>query len=249
MTRRRSRNPLPGYPVEEPFRSREAIEDYLSDDRIICLLCGRPFKALTSHLGVIHGVTGDEYKDKYNIPYSYGLARETTRKLHSQKMQERLKDPKELERLRNLVNEVAGARKEGFKKRRPRRDFIIAEHTQRGIRLAGHETQFSNDAKAAFLAALDSGKTQAEALESIGYSKSGFYAVLRKDKAFKAAIDAAIEAQPFALQARQQRLGKRFIAECKRLFLKGYSDHAIAEKLGVTAMSVNRHTKKMRRDS
>jgi hypothetical protein len=247
MSKPRSRKPLPGYPIEEPFRSREAIIDYLSDDRIICLICGRPFKAMTGHLGAVHEMTADEYKDMYNIPYSYGLARETTRKLLSQAQKDKFEsDPKQLERLRKLVKDNAKARLSGLTKARPKRDFIIAEHTQRGVNLAGHETEFSDDQKAAFLAALDSGMTQDEAVASVGYSPSGMYGILRKDKAFKEAVHIAIEAQPFTVQARQQRLGKRFEDECRRLLDKGHSDHVIAEKLGVTAMSVNRRTKKMR---
>jgi len=245
MTDLRPRKPLPGYPIEEPFKSREAIEDYLSDDRIICLLCGRPFKALCGHL-TIHGITGDEYKDRYNIPYSFGLARETTRKKISEHQKSLLVDPKRRERLAKMVKENAERRISGLKKARPRRDFIVAENTQRALLYAGREEQFSDTEKAAILNALDAGMTREEAVLSIGYSQSAYYDNIKKDKAFKKAVEIAIEAQPFALQAKQQRLGKRFEDECRRLLKKGYSDHIMADMLGVTAMSVNRRTKKMR---
>lgn len=246
MTKPRSREPLPGYPIEDRFQSREAIENYLSDDRIICLLCGRAFKAMTAHL-TIHEITADEYKDKYNIPYRYSLVRETTHNLMSKAYKARLKaDPGLSKRLQKLVKDNTDARISGLKKARPRRDFIVAEQTQRGVNLAGHQAEFSDDEKTAIIGALNSGMTQDEAIASVGYSPSGVYANMRKDKAFKEAVRLAIEAQPFPLQARQQRLGERFNAECKRLLDKGYSDHLIAEKLGVTAMSVNRRTKKMR---
>lgn len=245
MTDLRPRKPLPGYPIEEPFKSREAIEDYLSDDRIICLLCGRPFKALCGHL-TVHGITGDEYKDRYNIPYSYGLARETTRRKISESQKARLSDPEHRERLAQLVKDNADRRISGLKKARPRRDFIVAEYTQRALHNAGREAEFSDTEKAAILNALDAGMTRDEAVLSIGYSNSAYYDNVKKDKAFKMAVEIAIEAQPFPVQARQQRLGKRFEDECRRLLKKGYSDHTMAEMLGVTAMAVNRRTKKMR---
>ena len=246
MTRRRSRKPLPGYPIEERFTSREAIENYLSDDRIICLICGRPFKAITGHLA-IHEMTADEYKDKYNIPYTYGLARDTTRQMMSKGQKDYYAaNPERRQFMAQIIKDCAEARRSGLMKARPRRDFIAREITQRAIELTGHKAQFSNLEKTAFLNALDSGMTQNEAVESIGYSLSGFQGVLRQDPAFRAAVKIAIEAQPFALQARQQRLGKRFENECRRLLQQGYSDHIIADMLGVTAMTVNRRTKKMR---
>lgn len=246
MTRRRSRKPLPGYPIENPFTSREAIENYLSDDRIICLICGRPFKALTSHL-TLHDMTAEEYKNKYNIPYTFGLARDTTRQMMSEGGKKHYAaNPERREFMAQILKDCAESRRSGWKKRRPRKDFIERENSQRMIELNGRVTQFSDLEKTAVLNALDNGMTQPEAVKSIGYSLSGFLHVLRRDAAFRAAIKAAIEAQPFALQARQQRLGKRFEDECRRLLQQGYSDQIIANMLGVTTMTVNRRTKKMR---
>lgn len=248
MTRRRSRKPLDGYPVTEGFQSREAVENYLSDDRIVCLLCGRAFKALSGHLGSMHGITGDEYKDMFNIPYNYGLARETTRKLHSKNAKQRIKEnPDHVAHLERMRLDMIEKRKAGKIKNRPRRDFIINEYTDRALKNAGHESQFSDDEKAMFLDELAKDKTLTEALEATGFGKSAFYDNQRNDPAFKEMIDRAIEAQSFFVQAKQTRLGKRFKTECARLLAKGMSDHEIAAKLGVTAMSVNKRTKPMRR--
>jgi CRP-like cAMP-binding protein len=196
----------------------------------------------------IHDITADEYKDLYNIPYSYGLARETTRRMHSEAFKARLRDdPDLLPRMQKLIADNAEARKKGLMKARPMRDFIMDEYTQRALKNAGHETQFSDADKGAYLDAVSNGMTRNEAIESIGFCKTALYRNFKTDPAFKEMSSRALEAQPFHLQARQQSLGKRFEVECARLLAKGMSDHEIAAKLGVTAMSVNRRTKKMRR--
>jgi len=62
-----------GYPVEKPFSSIEDVREYLSGDRVVCLLCGRSYKVLSSHLKAKHDMTTDEYRERYRIPWSYGL--------------------------------------------------------------------------------------------------------------------------------------------------------------------------------
>jgi hypothetical protein len=68
-----NRKVLEGYPITRPFESINEVREYLSGDKIICLLCGKPYRTLNSHLSRIHGVTHDEYRDRYNIPWTYGL--------------------------------------------------------------------------------------------------------------------------------------------------------------------------------
>jgi predicted transcriptional regulator len=44
------------------FRTRRDIERYFSGDTIECLICGRYFKRLQTHLVAKHGVAADDYK-------------------------------------------------------------------------------------------------------------------------------------------------------------------------------------------
>lgn len=65
------------FPVNEPFASREELDEYLSGDKIQCLICGREFPCqLGQHIRV-HRMTRQEYKKKYNIPLSVGLVTKT----------------------------------------------------------------------------------------------------------------------------------------------------------------------------
>lgn len=62
-----------GFPREFVFECREELDAYLSGDRITCLLCGNSYQLLETHLRTFHDMTGDEYREKYGIPYKRGL--------------------------------------------------------------------------------------------------------------------------------------------------------------------------------
>lgn len=72
---------MPGYPIEEPFETREQIENYLNCDRLICLLCGKTYKSLCGHLSV-HGTNADDYKEKYGLPWGCGLTCISTKEMN-----------------------------------------------------------------------------------------------------------------------------------------------------------------------
>ncbi len=56
-----------------PFRTRRQVERYFRGKTIKCLLCGKRFGRLSFHLAAKHGVTTDEYKDRFGLPWSRGL--------------------------------------------------------------------------------------------------------------------------------------------------------------------------------
>jgi hypothetical protein len=55
------------------FKTRRDIERYFSGDTIECLICGRHFKRLQTHLIARHGVAADDYKRRFGLPWSRGL--------------------------------------------------------------------------------------------------------------------------------------------------------------------------------
>lgn len=71
--RNRRRRILPGFPRSGPLNDAE-IGEYFTGDRIVCLLCGKDFLAITSdHLIKLHGVSGDEYREIFGLRYAQGL--------------------------------------------------------------------------------------------------------------------------------------------------------------------------------
>ncbi len=67
------RDILSGYPKEFVFQSRADIENYFAGERVRCLLCGRDFRILDTHLRRVHSLTSDDFRERYGIPYLRGL--------------------------------------------------------------------------------------------------------------------------------------------------------------------------------
>jgi ROS/MUCR transcriptional regulator protein len=57
----------------QQFKKRREIESYFSGDTIECLLCGRYFKRLQSHLVAKHHMSADAYKKRFGLPWTRGL--------------------------------------------------------------------------------------------------------------------------------------------------------------------------------
>jgi predicted transcriptional regulator len=68
------------FPIEKPFETIGQVNKYLSGDTVICLLCGKDYKALAAHVVRIHNYTLDAYREKYKIPLTMGLVGKTTYK-------------------------------------------------------------------------------------------------------------------------------------------------------------------------
>ena len=62
-----------GYPRTEPFTTIQEMNDYLNQDLIDCLICGKRLHCLAPHLAAIHKVSAADYKAQYGLPYSKGL--------------------------------------------------------------------------------------------------------------------------------------------------------------------------------
>jgi hypothetical protein len=59
--------------VRRPFQTRREIERYFSGKTITCLLCGRRLGRLAFHLAAKHGLTVDQYKARFGLPWRRGL--------------------------------------------------------------------------------------------------------------------------------------------------------------------------------
>lgn len=75
--------PLKGFPLNRPFETIAEIDEYFSGNLIQCLECGHMYRALGYHLKS-HGMNADEYKEKYGIPWGYGLISGQLRGVHSE---------------------------------------------------------------------------------------------------------------------------------------------------------------------
>jgi hypothetical protein len=96
---------MEGYPITRRFETLEEINEYLHGEKITCLICGKAKKALSTHLR-IHGVSADEYKERYGLPYRTGLTSEGTRELY----RERCATPSHIAHLKRIAPIFAASR-------------------------------------------------------------------------------------------------------------------------------------------
>lgn len=56
-----------------PFATRHDVDRYLGGETIECLLCGQHFRRLGGHLRAAHGVSANEYRSSFGLPWARGL--------------------------------------------------------------------------------------------------------------------------------------------------------------------------------
>jgi ROS/MUCR transcriptional regulator protein len=60
------------------FKTRRDIARYFGGNAIECLICGRRFKRLHTHLAAKHGMAADDYKKQFGLPWTRGLTSATS---------------------------------------------------------------------------------------------------------------------------------------------------------------------------
>ena len=114
---------LDGFPWEGQFKTREEVDAYFSGDRITCLLCGKSFKMLCTHLVKVHGISVDSYKERFGLPWCRGLCAGETRNIISKSQRKRS------ERV-SLLPYTEKCRR-SHKNRRPRPPYLQEELVER----------------------------------------------------------------------------------------------------------------------
>lgn len=235
-----------GFPIESRAFTEKEIEDYFSGDKIECLLCGRSFKRLARHLPNIHSVTEDDFRVMYGLPWRRGLTSEASHARYGAVAKKRAEDKRE----ELLVNLAAGRAKMRASppERKPDQPFRREHHIRNILSMTKLDRLWNETDAEKILAELQKNRTEVEVLNDVGRPQRTWWcAFLNSHPDIRLRRNAIIEAQPFDVQARGERLGKRFRDELRRLFDQGLSDHKIAKILGVTAMTSNRFTKHWRR--
>ena len=84
------RRVLPGYPKDFVFKDYDEYKQYFVGDRIICLLCGKHYRALGNHLRVSHETDIEYYKEKYGILWTKSLLCNDLHEKQSDRANERI---------------------------------------------------------------------------------------------------------------------------------------------------------------
>jgi hypothetical protein len=114
--------------VHKRFKNSKQVDDYFDGDKIQCLICYKWYKSLYKHLTCVHEMSSDDYKKKFNIPWSKKLQAQSTTKKMAINGRRRYEsgnfDPKKMRKL----NPVKKGRPNKIRKSP---DFITKERRER----------------------------------------------------------------------------------------------------------------------
>jgi hypothetical protein len=249
------RKVLPGFPVDKVFQTKEEIDEYLSGDRIVCLLCGKSYKSLCSHIGV-HGFNVDGYREKYGLPFRSGLCGENTSELISKHFKKLVKDgiigkPTE-ENIKKMQSAVHNQRFQPFRKQvaidninktklinkknlkrcRERKTFVYWEDTDydKILSLALENELHPHDVIKKF--------------KDLVPSKSQFNDRKKFNSEYKEKYYSCVDKLPFTVQAAHDMLGNRFLNQLKILKQENKTNFEIACLLNVHEITVEKYCHK-----
>ena len=200
--------------------SVRAAADYVSGDRIPCLICGKPCLSVCHHARRAHGISARDYKLRFGLPVSRGVAAPESREAWRESMLNS-----------RASGAIVGGNLPPYKLRRVRQIPAYASTDMRRL-----DPQAEVDL---VLHHLRAGCTLHEACRMPDAPRwSWLHVLLKREPTMRAQFDATVEALPFSQQARMKMLGARFSAAVAAMH--GTSAAAIAREIGVGADAIRR---------
>jgi hypothetical protein len=209
------------------------LETYFDRDEITCLICGNACVQLAAHIAPAHGISSDDYKERFGIPWSYGLAGKTFRQKASRRMKAmrrtgKLPQAPSADHIRKLIA--------ASKRRRPPVDATRNDSRRKLLAVHGREEKWSPSDFAEYLRRIASGRTPAE----VGRDKDmpgrdTFDRYVDGNPDFKKQYEKVWDRLPYSVQVRASKLGKQFQQDVVRLRRQDMTWAEIGAALGVTA--------------
>ncbi len=224
--------PKKGYPVTRVFETMYEIDAYFDADKLICLKCGGEYISLHVHLRNSHGISAEDYKAEYGIPWRRGLIAKSHREKQSRIMNE--------QRAKGILpkcpppshmKQLVKARKENSK---PIQKAVSNSISKKALKSHGRTEHWGEKDFEEFLRRIGEGRTITE----VGKDKDMpcrevFDGYKRANPSFNQKFLEVWDNLPFDVQTRGQKLGPRFKKEVVALRREGNSWPEIAKKLGV----------------
>jgi hypothetical protein len=239
-----NKHSIPGFPWKDKFTTRSEVDRYFSNDEgIQCLLCGRFLGTLQNHLQLVHGVSHEEYRERYGLPWRKGLVSRTVSKKHSVSLTNRIKNGtfKPRPDHKAAVNKILA----GF--RRPDQPYITSIKAENSKALSKRNIKYRHKDFEKVLSVMRKHKiTLNEACKK--YDLPGSATILRYaelNPAFRKKLLDTYHSLPYAVQARADMLSPQFYRDLKRLERKGLPATEIGKILGVSHKTARKRLKKI----
>jgi len=230
MTRKVA-TPVISFPWAGKFQSVDELQQYFDQEKLVCLLCGKLCIQLAAHVGPSHKVTADEYKYRFGIPWTYGLAgkgfrEKSARRITATRKAGALPAKPSHDHVARLIASARGRRANVAAIIDQNRSKLLATHNQE--HLWGME-EFNE-----YLVRIASGRTPAE----VGHDHDmptfkWLNQYLRRHPHLRKRYAAVCDGVPNRVKARARKLGPKFLQEVQKLRSKGVAWKTIALKLDV----------------
>ena len=223
------------FPWRDKFGTKTEIDDYLGGDKVRCLLCGKLFKALPTHLERMHDITADDYRERYGLPWKRGLCGAGLSKKLSENMLKRRKNgfrpPIEVAQ-RNSVTA----------KRMPDQPFLVKAKTESLKPIIEKLRKYEDrDFKNVLVKMLREKKGLNEACKDAGMPHFGAVSKYAKKNAeYRKQLEETYEQLPYSIQAGAGKLPeKQFREDLLSLKRSGITVADMSRLLGVSRNLIN----------
>lgn len=218
-----------------PFQTKAEIKAYLGEDRLACLLCGQRLTVLPAHLKARHGMSADDYRIRFGIPFSYGLAgRDFRRKAQARMLELRacgiITGPE--------PDEIAAKLRAGRK--RPRTAPALRhDDVEKLMRVHGRRAPWSAADFEEFVRRVESGRSVAAVGRDADMpSRQTLFKYLARHPNLKARYDRVRQAQPLAVQVSTRKTGPLYRQTIIRLRKAGMTWAQISAVTGIKASTL-----------
>ena len=223
-------NLMQRFPWNGRFENINEIDHYFAGTKIQCLLCGKRFKSLSTHLIRVHEINPDQYKEKYGLPWKRGLCGTMTSKKLSKNMIGRLK--------KGFRPPIEAAQRKSVKamKRQDQPFFVKVKADNMKIGSEKMKKYTDQDFKNVLGKMLNENKGLNEVCKDADlphFNAVSKYA--KKNPDFRKQLDKTYEQLPYSVQAGAGRLPeKKFKEDLKSLKRSGITVADMSRLLGVS---------------
>ena len=237
---RNDKNALPGFPRKGQFTTKDEIDQYFSNpDGIQCLLSGRFFKNLSLHLRIFHGISHEQYRDWYGLPWRKGLVSRTVSKKLSSSLTKRIKNGSFIPKADIKAN-VNGILNSAKRKDQP---YLTGIKSEKARKLSIKNVRHGHKDYEKVLSVMLKNKIalQQACMDKNLPASSRVLDYAESNPGFRKKLMDTYYALPYDVQARARRFSPQFYKDLKRLKAKGLANTKIGRQLGISRKTVKIH--------
>ena len=220
-----------GFPWTGKFTEVVQLKKYFAAEKLQCLLCGREYGNLGLHVTRGHKVSHDDYKARFGIPWTYGLAGASFKAVSSKRFKKMIKQGK----IKKPSKEHIARLHKSHRKSRPAVEAFRNESRRKILEQQGREEKWQIADYEEFIKRIGHGRTPYEVGQDKDMSSKGaFMKFIKAHPKLSREYKRVWDSQPHAVHARAGHLSEKFYNQVLKLRRQDKTWPEIAEELDVT---------------